>query len=384
MIDSRCARVLGVICVSVCALRLFHPVATTAQVSATNSSQEGRGAGRGQLPDTSSAIVGRVVTPGGLPVPDVFVTVLTSGPVGPSPFGRNMRLIATSNQHGEFRVDGLRPGEYYVLALPHNPVFDATGRGATSGHGNAFYPDALRFADAKTVRVTGNVLAPIEITVSPVRVSRISGVVTASTGERVRGGLVMLTHGDGLFGLDSRAVRIRPDGTFVAPALQPGTYILQYREGVWPPPRDVIPTVSGATVAVRETDVTDVQVKPIQMVVVRGRVRLGEGFALPDALSSIQIGASSVGLDCCPGPQRPASLNPDLTFEFRTWPYPGVIRLLLANEPGRPPSELAIEAVRLNGVDVRGKPIDFIEGRVVSGLEIEIGRSEPNLNRRGR
>jgi len=363
---SRLGRAFGLAYLSLCTARAFHWDATiVANAEPPTRVQDGQGAGRGQFPDTVPAIVGRVVAPGGLPVADVFVTVLTPGPVGAAPFGRNIRLIAATNQRGEFRVSGLQPGEYYVLALPHNPVSDAGGRRTNSGHGNAFYPNAVRFADAKTVPVRGTGPATVEITLPPVRVSTISGTVIASTGAPVRGGVLQMTHGDGLFGLDSRAVRIRPDGTFAAPALQPGTYILHYREGVWPPPRDVMPTVSGATVVVRDSDVTNVQVKPIQMVVARGRVTLGDGIALADALSSIQIGASSVGLDCCPGPQRPGSLNPDLTFEFRTWPYPGVIRL---------PPQWAIKTIHLNGVDVSGKPIDFVEGRVVSGLEIEIVR----------
>ena len=89
--------------------------------------------------------------------------------------------------------------------------------------------------------------------------------------------------------------------------------------------------------------------------------------------SAVQVGASPVDFDGNPGPQSPGTVNADLTFEFRTWPSVGRIRVQL-------PPGWAVKAIRLNGVDVTDKPIDFVAGKVVSGLEIEpVKRGDPRL-----
>jgi hypothetical protein len=64
-------------------------------------------------------------------------------------------------------------------------------------------------------------------------------------------------------------------------------------------------------------------------------------------------------------PNRPGTLRDDLTFEFRTWPAFGYVRVF-------PESEWIVERVRLNGVDVTNTGIDFRAGRDITGLEIDL------------
>ena len=197
--------------------------------SAALSSRQGVPAGAGRAGTGPGAIVGRVLDPSGHPVPDVFVTALRPLPSGLRPFTPvSVLLRSLTNAQGEFRLDGLFPGEFYLVALPHNPVLGADGQLSRSGYGKTFYPGAGDVRDAKPVVVTASTPGRADITLAPARLSVISGTVIGSNGQPARGGSVGVAHGDNLFGLDGRALSIRPDGLFVASSLPPGTYFLEF------------------------------------------------------------------------------------------------------------------------------------------------------------
>lgn len=329
--------------------------------------QGGFGAGGGRAGSGPNAIVGRVLDPSGKPVADTFVTALTPRPSGARPFVFVSALLHTiTDERGEFRLDGLYLGQFYVVALPHNPIRGPNNQLNRSGFGRTFFPNVSNVHDAKMVTVTPSAVTRADITLVPAGLSVIAGTVIGSSGQPVPGGVVGIAHGDGLFGLDTRGVPIRPDGTFAAPALPPGTYFLEFHESAWPPPRDVIPKVSGAKVVVAGADVAGVRVLPIAMVVVTGRLVVNPADRSLLQPSTIQIGASPINFDGNPGPQRPGIVRNDLTFEFRTWPSAGRVRITFQAR------EWPIKAIRLNGVDVTDKPIDFMEGKELSGLEIEL------------
>ena len=328
---------------------------------------QGLGAGGSHPGVPTTAITGRVLDASGKAVPDTFVTALKPLPSGGRLFSPvDVRLYSITNDRGEFRLDGLYPGQFYVVALPHNPVRNPMNELNRSGFGRTFFPNVADPDRAQKVAVTPSGISRADITLVPAELSTVSGTVIGSTGEPVQGGLLGISHGDGLFGLDTRGVSIRSDGTFAAPALSPGTYFLEFHEGAWPPPHDVIPKVSGAKAVVAGGGVTNVRVVPIEMVHVTGRLVVDPLDRASLQPSMIQIAASPVNFDGNPGPQRPGNVHDDLTFEFRTWPSAGKIRAFFQ---GR---EWPIKAIRLHGVDVTSTLIDFIEGREMSGIEIEL------------
>ena len=110
----------------------------------------------------------------------------------------------------------------------------------------------------------------------------------------------------------------------------------------------------------------NVQVTPIEMVRVTGRVSVAPAARRDLPYSTIEVAATPSSFEGNPGPQRPGLVRKDLTFEFRTWPSRGCVRALILS-PG-----WAVKAVRLNGRDVTDRDVDF--GHDVSGLEIEVVR----------
>ena len=338
----------------------------------------GAGAGRGRANPSLPAIAGRVVDPSGRPVQDAFVTALRpEPPSAPRPFSFvSAQLRAMTGQDGAFRLEGLPQGQFYVVVLPRNPRPDDPSKVNRSGFGNTFYPSASDLAGAKLVPSSIGAEQSIVVTLTEARVSTISGSVINAAGQPVHGGVLGLAHGDGLFGLDSRGFGIWPDGSFRIGGIQPGTYFLQYRESAWPPPPGTIPLVSGAKVIVRDQDVRDVRVTPIAMVRATGRLVIDAATRSRVDPSTVRVGASPISFDGNPGPQRPGTVQSDWTFEFRTWPGPGRLRVMVES------GEWAVTAVRRNGVDMTNTAIDFVQGDEVSGLEVHVaipggGRRDP-------
>jgi hypothetical protein len=242
------------------------------------------------------------------------------------------------------------------------------GRLNRSGYGITYYPSAARAELAQPVTV--NVRAPqrADIRLRSVPLAAVRGVVIDSHDRPAAAGTLLVAHGDHLFGVDSGGVRLRPDGSFGIAGLVPGTYFLQYHEGVWPPPRDATPLVSGAKVEVDGQDVTGVRVTPIRMVRASGRV------IVPDALrgdvprGGVTVDVTPIDFDGNPGPNRPGALKDDLSFELATWPGPH--RLIVSGMP----YAWRIKTVRYRGIDVTAKGIDFAGPETMSGIEIELER----------
>jgi hypothetical protein len=324
----------------------------------------------------NGVIVGRVVDASSQPVPDVLVVPLWETPSrhGKTIHPFSVRGGSTTNANGEFRIEQLFHGSYYLVALPRNvprgQPLPANSNAYRFGYAITYYPSATRVADAKRIEVGDKPVAAGTITMGSAHLAQISGIAIASNGQPARGGQLAITHGDHMFGVDSMAVPIRADGTFVVGGVPPGTYHLHLREGQWPPPRDVIPKVSVAKVLVADGDVTRVRVTPIEMVKATGRLIL-DATQRSLLASGIRVNGVPVDWDGNPGPTRGGTVRDDLTFEFRAWPGLGYIRVSVGRQ------EWTTKAVRLNGLDLGDRDIDFQQGREISGLEVELGKPLP-------
>jgi len=308
---------------------------------------------------------------------DVFITALR--PDATRSYAMVSALLhAVTDALGNFHLDGLSLGEFYVVALPHNSALDAGGRPNRSGFANTFYPGATDFEHAEKVTVA-TAAAPVtaNITLKAAHLSTVSGIVTGSNGQALSGPYVEIAHGDGFFGLDSRGVRLGADGTFVTPALQPGTYFFVFHESAWPPPRGVMPLVSQAKVVVTGEDIANVRVKTIHTVRVTGRFIVAAADRAALQLSALNVSEALKTFDGNPGPRPPATIREDLSFEFETWPGTGRFRVTT-------PMQFSVKAVRVNGVDVTDGYVDFPEGQNMTGVEIELVERQPFAPRQPR
>jgi hypothetical protein len=316
-----------------------------------------------------NSIGGRVTGPDGAGVAGVVITVLerTDSPGGSRIHPVNVKTHVLTDAHGDYLLTQVPLGEVFVVAIPKNAAL-ADGRLNRSGYGVTYYPSAARVEEALPITVNVRAAQKADIRLTAVPLAAVSGVVFDSHDRPATSGTLLVARGDHLFGVDGGGVPLHPDGSFGIAGLSPGTYFLQYREGTWPPPRDVTPLVSGATVVIDGKDTNGVRVTPIHMVRGSGRVIVPEELRGDVPRAGVTVGTAPIDSEGNPGPARPGGLKDDLTFEFATWPGPH--RLVVSGMP----YAWRIKAVRYRGADVTSKGINFTGPDVVSGIEIELER----------
>jgi hypothetical protein len=133
---------------------------------------------------------------------------------------------------GQFRVYGLQPGDYAVVASGRNAtvpgIFNAT---ANTDSAPTYYPGTSNPDDAQVVSLGAGGEASVNFTYVPVFPVRISGVAVMSDGRPAAGMTVRLRTGAGTSPRGGGTVS--EDGTFVVPGVAPGRYWID----VGPPTR---------------------------------------------------------------------------------------------------------------------------------------------------
>jgi hypothetical protein len=161
----------------------------------------------------TGAIAGRVVDADGEPVQGATISVGSGG---------NNSGSATSDDKGQFRIGGLRPGKYRVKATPQSLPFPPEVRSdGTQEQHNAgtYYPDSVNEKTAQRLEVkAGAEVSGVDIRLVRTPIVLVSGKVTGIP-EGVKNVMVMAIPGGG--------ASTAADGTFKMWRLDPGKYTLQ-------------------------------------------------------------------------------------------------------------------------------------------------------------
>ena len=174
----------------------------------------------------AGVIVGEVRDDRGNPRSNVPVTAIRKIEGGTTTLPGPQR---TTNDLGEFRLDGLLPGEYVVLASP------PAGRITTVVLMPTYYPATTEQKTASTVTVRpGEIAANVFITMTSAPAFEISGVVVDEQSQPLPGILVSFVFSavqtgapdQGTMQVRVAGVRTRADGTFRITGLGPGTFRL--------------------------------------------------------------------------------------------------------------------------------------------------------------
>jgi hypothetical protein len=238
------------------------------------------------------------------------------------------------------------------------------GRPNAAGVRTTYFPAAATPDTATPVKVEFRKATTADVTLAPARLSMVGGIVMGDDEQPVAGGRVSISHGDGLFGLDSFSASIRSDGLFMLAGLPPGTYFLMYTAYNGRPPAGVDYKVSRAEVHVDGRDIAGVRVAPVRKVRVAGRLVLDEETLKAFPISQIKIGFSPVSFDGNPGPQGATALHDDFTFDGDVWPMRMRPRVWIGG------IEVKLTALRLNGADVLKEGIVFTPGHAVTAIDV--------------
>ena len=180
-------------------------------------------------------ITGRVVDEDSEPMPRAQVQALQFRYMQ----GRR-RLIpvgnAMSDDRGEYRIFGIRPGQVYVRASlrgfgfgPPGEGMDSSSASETMSYPPMFYPNVLDANQAAPLAIRGGDEIHVDFSMSPQRSYSVSGrVVGGVQGTSGRGTWLMLMkrgEGDFVFG-PGLNTGLREDNTFTFKQVLPGSYSL--------------------------------------------------------------------------------------------------------------------------------------------------------------
>lgn len=312
-----------------------------------------------------SVIAGRVTDEAGDPVPHAAVSAMrfVYGPGG----RRHLEPADgedSTDDLGQFRLFGLMPGEYVVLASPAIPrVRDAAQGGARTGdvqegYTTTYYPGVANAAEAAAVTVGLGQETSAYFGLVPARLARVSGVVTDAEGRPAAGGQVSVVPVTGELDDASGSTRVLADGSFVVAGLPPGEYLLRVRLE----PRGGSRVAEAAThplTLLSGVDVTGLSVVTAPGIVVSGTVVFNGStntgrsglVVVPSAVDTrVPLGA--------PGIRASGAVGPD--GRFRLGGLFGEVTFSLAG-PGA--ATWTITGVTMNGRDVTDRPAAIDAGQ---------------------
>jgi hypothetical protein len=283
-----------------------------------------------------------------------------------------------TNDRGEYRIFGLRPGSYYVSARTIDmPGLIALGQTGGSGIGaletndglaTTYYPGTANAAEAQTIQVGLMQQASASFTLVPARMSRITGTVRDSQGQPLSGGrLTVRSTGSGNAWFGAIPSQVLSSGTFILANVAPGQYVLDVR----PLPaaavaerQPVLNEFASVPVSVSGDDV-HVEIMTAPGISVSGRV-IFEGKSA-EARQVVRISpvpeedarnvVNFVGGDA-------VTVESDGRFYL-----PSVYGKVIVRA-GFLPQNVMLKAVRLGGADITNTPLDTTGMDDITNLEV--------------
>ncbi len=230
----------------------------------------------------TAIISGRITDEDGDPMSGVRVVVQKKKP------GKATRETAGSeatNDLGEYRLAGLFPGQYWVVAMPPPDIRDYEQAHAKSPPGDSqgdaqpdtrylttYYPGTYDGMQASAVTLKAGDEMPVNFTLMPARTYRVRGIVTGvAAGQKPVVELVPRA-GDSIHASNE----VGPDGQFELRGVSPGSYVLRASAGT-----DSQSLSARQDVNVVAADVEGVKLTPLPSFRLSGRFQI-EGSASRD------------------------------------------------------------------------------------------------------
>lgn len=172
-----------------------------------------------------TAVTGTIVDEHGEPLQGVAVRALqlryTSGRTVAVNVGARQRV---TDDLGRYRLYGLLPGSYLVVAATDGPISGSRGR----GYAPVFYPGTTHAVEAlPIVADLGRDLSAIDLVLTETPVARVTVVVRTSDDTPFSGNvLLMVSQRSGAVAMEPQPATLAPDGSFVFSNVPPGDYVV--------------------------------------------------------------------------------------------------------------------------------------------------------------
>ncbi len=322
-----------------------------------------------------SLITGRVYDEAGEAISDVQMfamrTVYFEGkrrlvPVAGGP-------VARTDDAGQYRLLGLPPGSYYVMAdLRETWTVNEGGTQAVMGYAQTYFPSTTSVTEARRVTVgVGQEASNTDVSLIPGRAAAVSGIALDSQGRPLAGRQVSLGQeyrGPGfMMMMMNRGAPIGPDGSFTIKDLAPGEYKLRVQtstevNGVTVQESASVPLVASGV------NLDGVAITTSSGWSVAGHVIGEDGTAPSVARERVRIIARSVSGDASFSPPPGAGadsgrMKADWTFEATGITSASRIRATV-------PDGWIVKGIQQDGRDVTDVVFDLKSGDTVSGLQV--------------
>ncbi len=312
----------------------------------------------------SGAVRGRILDEFGEAVVDVSVSALQyryqNGSRVLVPIGHS----GSSNDIGEYKIYGLSPGEYYVSAtLSNYGSMGAVDKNADrTGYAATYFPGTGNVASAQRLTIAaGQTVAGIDLSLLPIRTSRVSGVALDDRGRPLANVTVITMQRVGFSMRGGSPTQTRADGSFVVAGLTPGDYVLR----AMAPGSGPDTPAATATVSVDGSDIADVQLVPIKPSTLSGRV-IFAGDGTPPKAASVHVTTMRTEPFLFGGSTGNAAVKEDLTFEMKATAGHVFLR---TQQPG---PDWRLGRVLVGGVDVTDTGIDLPVNSAIPNIVVEL------------
>lgn len=341
-------------------------------------------------------ITGRVLDENGEPL--ARVPVYTLGfPPGASR-GQRSNGGASTDDLGQFRLWGLSPGEYVVVADARGNTFVAPNAPPETeeerlGYVTTYYPGTADEGSAQRLRVKGNEETQgIDIRIGQARLYHVSGVVVDSKGSPLAGANgQLLRRGPAAGGQPGFFVMADAKGQFQMRNIPPGDYRLLFSQQQNVAPFSSTPPDPGerasVPISIAGADVDNVMVVTSMGTSITGQIVFEAGPPSGDLTNMRVFASPSTPNDGAGVPSPPpATVAEGYTFTLKGLMGEYMLRtgIVIANGSSGSPATQFLKSVTVNGQDVTDVPHEFkASDRVTITLTSRVATIEGNITETG-